>query len=87
MSGGEVGLCVRISRYHVDGNSEGSPLENVIGIGFRYDVGSSDGRVSGEEYVGIEVCATGGVLNGKSSGNNVKNPLGGVLGEYIGMII
>ena len=41
----------------------------VIGTGFRASGGYSDGRSGGGDYGGLEVCAPGGVSNGKFSGN------------------
>ena len=80
ISGGESGSSVRISREHGYGNNEGSPVGNVLWQGFRPDGESSYGRASGEYYVGLDLCAPGGVSNRKFSGNIRENPLRGLLG-------
>ena len=71
--GAELGSSCEISR----GGSLGS--EDVSELGYPI------GRVSGEDSEGLEVCATGDVSNGKSSGNLGGNPLGGVLGSDNGL--
>ena len=65
-------------RYQ-EGGSLGS--EDVSELGY------SIGRVSGEDSEGLEVCATGDVSNGKSSGNLGETTLGGILGADNGLRI
>lgn len=78
---------IRISREHGYVKHEGYPLGGYLGKGIGADGGYSNGRVSGGDSEGIEVCAPGCVLNGRSTGNIGGNPLGGVLGAYNGMRI
>ena len=56
-------------------------------LGFIDDRGSFDGRVSGEDSGGLELCAPGGVSNGKSTCIIRENTLVGVLGADIGIRI
>ena len=58
-----------------------------LGSKYGSKLGFPGGRVGGEESEELEVCAPGGISNGKSSGNIGRNPLGGLIGAYNGLII
>ena len=53
---------IRISREHGYVKHEGYPLGGYLGKGIGADGGYSNGRVSGGDSEGIEVCAPGVVL-------------------------